>query len=59
MKVRIDTDEWWPVYFINKSSNYGFEADVPEDTLARWDEVNAAFLKAQEEMESYDPKKDK
>lgn len=39
MKVRIDSDEWYPVHFIT-DSDWGVEVDIPDDQLAR---INACF----------------
>jgi len=48
MKIKIDWDEWYPVYSI--SDDCGVEVEVSEETLARWRRVDAEFDAAQKEM---------
>jgi len=56
MKVFIDWDEMYPVYFIvSKSGMSGYplplpELDLPEETLNRWKRVLSEFSQVQEEM---------
>lgn len=52
MLVRIETDEWYPVYVIS-TDTCGRERDVPASTLERWDKTRRLFLEMQEEMEEY------
>ena len=47
MKVFIDADEWYPVYFLEDS---GVACDVPEETVARWKRIETEFHKMQVEM---------
>jgi len=49
MKVYIDSDEWYPVYSVEKSP-WGIEVDVPEEVLERWDQVFCQFRNIQSEM---------
>jgi hypothetical protein len=50
MRVKIDKDEWYPVYSIG---SYGFSIEVPEETVKRWKKIEEAFLKMQKEMKKY------
>ncbi len=47
MKVKIDSDEWYPVYSI---VSYGTECEVPEDTVQRWNRIMGEFDVMQKEM---------
>jgi membrane protein involved in colicin uptake len=51
MKIKIDSDEWYPVYSVRSVEDYGgHEVEVTEDQVARWESAFAAFEAAQEEM---------
>ena len=45
--VRIDSDEWYPVYFETKD---GDPVEVDDEVAARWRRVAAEFDLVQEEM---------
>jgi hypothetical protein len=47
MKVKIDSDEWYPVYCV---SPHGDEVDVPDSQVADWKRVFAEFERVQREM---------
>ena len=47
MKVKIDWDEWYPVYEIGER---GHEVNVDEETAARWKRVHDEFDAVQDEM---------
>ncbi len=49
MKVRIDTDEWYPYHYLT-DSDWGIEVDVPQSTIDRWNEVEELTHKVQIEM---------
>lgn len=51
MKVNIVADEAYPVYSV--SSVVGRPAEVPEGKLAEWQEAEAKWDAAQEEMARY------
>lgn len=54
MKVYIDSDEWYPVYFLTEKSAGGYwsgqEVEVDEDTVKRWNATAEAFNLMQVEM---------
>ena len=50
MKVLLDSDEFYPVYYLVKSR--GVEVDVTEDTATRWKRVEAEMKVVQSEMEA-------
>jgi hypothetical protein len=49
MKVRIDWDEWYPVFTLTTYEGRK-EVEVDAKTLARWKRAEDAFNKAQDEM---------
>lgn len=50
-KVRIDSDEWYPVYSLRDDERpYGHEIEATDEQVARWEAASAAFQAAQEEM---------
>jgi len=58
MKVFIDKDEWWPVYYYSKQEDksYGNPAyliEVPEEVLERYDAAAKAFERANFELGEY------
>jgi hypothetical protein len=51
MKVRIDRDEWYPVYWIYADLYDGCETiEIDAATLERWYAVQVAFDGMQDEM---------
>lgn len=51
MKVKIDTDEWYPVYIMLGSETWHApECEVPKATVKRWKRVTKQFEKIQSEM---------
>lgn len=50
MKVKIDSDEWYPVYDLD---DYGDEVEVPDDKVAEWKRILAEFDVMQKEMAAY------
>lgn len=50
MKVRIETDEWYPVHSLSDDS-YGDEVDVPLGTLRKWRRIEREFRQMQDEMD--------
>ena len=51
MQVRIESTEWYPVYSVTEAEHQGVSREVDEETLARWAAAEAAFWKAQKEMQ--------
>lgn len=51
-KVRIDSDEWYPVYSVRPDDHYGFEVDATDEQIARWNAAHDAFNAAQDEMDA-------
>ena len=49
MKVAIDKDEWYPVYYL-VSSDYHETTEVNKQVVERWKKVFIEFDKVQEEM---------
>lgn len=49
MKIRIVSDEWYPVYFM---SCYGDEVEVEDAKVEEWKRVFAEFERVQNEMEA-------
>jgi len=47
MKVKIDSDEWYPVYSI---SDWGEEVEVEDAKVAEWKRVFSDFDRVQDEM---------
>jgi len=52
MKVKIDRDEWCPVYSVEADDDpyASFEIDVDADTAERWKRVSAEFSAVQAEI---------
>ena len=50
MKVKVDSDEWYPWYTI-RSGQHGVEIEATEEQVARWTRVEAEFKAAQKEMQ--------
>jgi hypothetical protein len=50
MKVKINSDEWYPMYFI--SDEYGEEVEAKNAKVAEWKRVFAEFLRVQDEMKA-------
>lgn len=54
-KVRIDSDEWYPVYSVTESETFGYEVEATPEQTERWMLAFAAFSEAQDEIgELYD-----
>lgn len=52
MKVKIDRDEWYPVYSVHSvHDQYGDEIEVDDLTAERWRRVTAEFESIQDEMD--------
>jgi len=53
MKVKIDEDELYPYYVIDKDvvEGYGKEVEILEEKLKRYKKILKEFLKMQEELE--------
>jgi hypothetical protein len=49
VKIRIDSDEWYPVHSIN--DEYGEWVDVPATTVKRWRRIEKEFAQMQTEMD--------
>ena len=49
MKVKIDWDEWYPVFHVDPRDGRR-DVDVPQETLDRWERIAAEFDAAQDEM---------
>lgn len=50
-KVRIDSDEWYPVYsIVDANRSYGHVVEASDEQLARWNAAAEAFGAAQDEM---------
>jgi len=53
MKILVDADDWYPVYFFNQH-NPDYKAleqvDVSQDKLDSWEEVFKKFEEVQEEL---------
>ena len=47
-RVRIDSDEWYPVYSVR--SDGGLEVEATDEQIARWAAAHEAFEMAQDEM---------
>lgn len=51
MKIKVDADEWYPVYSRRDADAYGgYEVDASEEQVSRWAAAFVAFEKAQEEI---------
>lgn len=50
MKVCIDVDEMYPVYFLVANDGTEDVFDVPPEQLERWRDAEGAFAAAQAEM---------
>lgn len=50
MKIQIDSDEWYPVYYMYNGCGTG--VDVPEATVERWKRVFEEFEAVQNEMQA-------
>jgi hypothetical protein len=51
MKIHIDREEWYPVYYISSDIYCGEQPhEVPEETVNKWNRVFAEFKAVQEEM---------
>ena len=50
MKVRIETEEWYPVFSVSEDDRFGAECDVTEEKLADWKRVFDEFDAVQDEM---------
>ena len=50
MKVRIETEEWYPVFSVREDDGFGAECDVTEERLAYWKRVFVEFDAVQAEM---------
>lgn len=48
MKVKIDADEWYPVYSV--TDDCGTKCEVPEETVERWKRIEKEFDVMQDEM---------
>jgi hypothetical protein len=48
MKVKIDRDEWYPVYVIDSNYKYGEEIELSEKEIAFIQQASEIFRKAQE-----------
>ena len=48
MKVKISSDEWYPVYELDDF--HGKECEVPEETVNRWKHIREEFDLMQKEM---------
>jgi len=51
MKIYVDSDEWYPVFYLVKESRYAATADVHPEIVARWEKVFADFDAVQNELE--------
>lgn len=49
MKVRLDDQEWYPVYTLDETG-YGFEADLPVSLVRRLRRLVADFNKVQNQV---------
>lgn len=50
-RVRIDSDEWYPVYsIVGMERSYGHVVEVSDEQIARWTAATEAFEAAQSEM---------
>jgi len=52
MKLKIDSDEWYPVYYIDNGIGYGTEVEVDDKIVKRWRKTLKDFDKMQDEMEA-------
>jgi hypothetical protein len=50
VRVRIESDEWWPVHSVSEDDSYGEWVEVPEDTVERWRNYERGFREMQQEM---------
>lgn len=50
MKIRIDSDEWYPVYSVRSDDKYGYEVEATPEQIDRWKAAEEAFSVAQQEM---------
>lgn len=48
MKVKIQSDEWYPVLYLDE--RFGDEVNVPRETVKRWKRILADFDTMQDEM---------
>jgi hypothetical protein len=48
MKVKIDTDEWYPVYSIDDAGYT--EVEITKEQFYKWENAYVAFKEAQKEM---------
>jgi hypothetical protein len=48
MKVKIDTDEWYPVYRIDDAGYT--EVEITKEQFYKWENALVAFTEAQNEM---------
>jgi len=50
MKVKIDKDEWYPVYTVSIADNADVDVNIGPRRLARWQRAFEEFWRVQEEM---------
>lgn len=56
--VRIDADEWYPVYSVSDDT-YGLEVEATPEQIKRWEQARATFTAALDEMgELYEAARD-
>ena len=54
MRVYINEDERYPVYYYHEApDNSASYVDVPEETIAKWDEIQRLYNEVQDEMCRY------
>lgn len=53
MKLYIDRDEMYPVYYFNEHCGFKEAVEVPEATVDYWKRGVAEYNKVQKEMEKY------
>lgn len=49
MKVKIDSEEWYPVFFMTKSQS-GTDVEIDQETFDKWQRVAREFDNMQKEM---------
>ena len=50
MKVKIEKDEWYPVFIVVQPNDYGKEVDISDETLAEHKRVTLEFNAIQNKL---------
>lgn len=52
MQIRIDKDEWYPVFFISDMDGWGVTAEISPSDKERYDKAFSDFSAVQKELKS-------